>query len=266
MSYIIGTTVEIIKEQFDIGINAGDIGVITGIDNVSNKYNIHFCNNKSYCISFKHVKIYYFKKDDKVQICSKNAKVHNGDFATVVYNYNYMDGYVYVNFTPKKYPNRQYDGQYHHTSIRLVSNETFNNNVNNEREENNMKLTGFNKVAVINISNNDYYYALYDNDIKTDDNVLVTGRQIDHILTVKDILTLEECSEKFNINKICEEIMCKVDLSAYNTRLDNRKKAVELKKKMDAKIAAMDEMNKYVMYAERNPELAKMLEEYRELV
>jgi hypothetical protein len=28
----------------------------------------------------------------------------------------------------------------------------------------------------------------------------------------------------------------------------------------------MDVMNKYTMYAERNPELAKMLETYRELV
>ena len=45
-----------------------------------------------------------------------------------------------------------------------------------------------------------------------------------------------------------------------------RKKAEELRKEMDKKIAEMDVMNKYTMYAERNPELAKMLETYRELV
>ena len=35
---------------------------------------------------------------------------------------------------------------------------------------------------------------------------------------------------------------------------------------MDQKIAEMDEMNKYVVYAERNQELADMLAEYRELI
>ena len=71
--------------------------------------------------------------------------------------------------------------------------------------------------------------------------------------------------EKYS-NDITAEVMCKVDLSLYETRVENRKKAEELRKKMDQKIAEMDEMNKYVVYAEKNPELAKMLEEYRELV
>lgn len=127
-----------------------------------------------------------------------------------------------------------------------------------------MKLTGFTKVAAIEIAGCDYYYALYD-DFSIGDNVLVTGRCDNKIFTIKDIISVEDLKQKFT-RDISEEVKCKVDFSAYNERVERRKKAAELRKEMDKKIAEMDEMNKYVLYAEKNPELAKMLEEYRELV
>ena len=61
-------------------------------------------------------------------------------------------------------------------------------------------------------------------------------------------------------------MISKVDTSAYDQRVKNRIKAAELRKDMDKKIAEMDEMNKYTMYAEKNPELAKMLAGYNSLV
>lgn len=263
MALEVGTTVEFTIEPPDkeYNIKKGDIGVITYVGR--EKYSIHidgkinqhdspariYGNKGDFWISLSYVKQYIFKKGDRVQIVSKSSK-YKGSYGTVKYD----SGIVYKKV---RIDGTLCEPEYSHLSLRLV---------NNEREVYNMKLTGFTKVAVINICNKDYYYALYDNDIKADDNVLVTGRQANQILTVKDVVTLEECANKFDVNKICAEVICKVDLSAYNTRLDNRKKAVELRKKMDAQIAAMDEMNKYVLYAERNPELAKMLEEYRELV
>lgn len=126
-----------------------------------------------------------------------------------------------------------------------------------------MKLTGFNKVAVIEMGCTDYHFALYDDDIQAGDDVLVTNNV--NLLKVKEVITREEARERYS-KDIIAEVKCKVDLSAYETRVENRKKAEKLRKEMDKKIAEMDEMNKYVLYAEKNPELAKMLEEYRELV
>ena len=125
-----------------------------------------------------------------------------------------------------------------------------------------MKLTGFNKVAVIEMGCTDYHFALYD-DIQAGDDVLVTNNV--NLLKVKEVITREEARERYS-KDITAEVKCKVDLSAYETRVENRKKAEKLRKEMDKKIAEMDEMNKYVLYAEKNHELAKMLEEYRELV
>ena len=127
-----------------------------------------------------------------------------------------------------------------------------------------MKLTGFKKVAAIKIGCVTYYYALYDDDIAVGDSVLVTGVCKD-VCVVDEILTAEEEKEK-TTKTIIAEVKCKVDLSAYETRVQNRKKAEELRKKMDEKIAEINELDKYVVYAEKNPELANMLSEYRELV
>ena len=130
-----------------------------------------------------------------------------------------------------------------------------------------MKLTGFKKVAAIKIGCVTYYYALYDDDIAVGDSVLVTGVCKD-VCVVDEILTAEEAEEakEKTTKTIIAEVKCKVDLSAYETRVQNRKKAEELRKKMDQKIAEIDEMNKYVIYAEKNTELADMLAEYRELI
>lgn len=49
-----------------------------------------------------------------------------------------------------------------------------------------MKLKGFSKVAVIEYLGKDYHYALYDDDIKAGDNVLVSGAlELKTTLTVK---------------------------------------------------------------------------------
>lgn len=62
------------------------------------------------------------------------------------------------------------------------------------------------------------------------------------------------------------EVICKVDTSSYDIRAEGRKRADEMKKKMDEIIREMDEVNKYEMYAERNPELRALLDNYKVLV
>ena len=130
--------------------------------------------------------------------------------------------------------------------------------------ESNMKLSGFKNVAVIEIAGKDYYYALYDEDIKVGDNVLVTGSCSTNILTVKEVVTAEEAREKCT-KEICSEVKCKVDLSSYNQRVEDRKEADKLRKRMDEEIKKMDELNKYEMYADRNPALREMLEQLKSL-
>lgn len=109
---------------------------------------------------------------------------------------------------------------------------------------------------------NKYYYAIYNdgNTYRTGDMVIVSGVCRD-ILEIKNILTPEEIT-----TNICAEVICKVDTSAYDYRVLKRKKAEKLKKEMDKMIKEMDESKKYEMYAEENPDLAEMLNEYKSLV
>lgn len=141
------------------------------------------------------------------------------------------------------------------------------NIIKSEEESKQMaKLTGYYAVAVIEevtcCCKKDYYYAVFDdgNTYKAGDQVLVSGCNKD-VLTIKEILTVPEAEVK----NITAEIICRVDTSAYDQRIENRKKAEKLKKDMDAVIKQMDVTKKYEMYAAENPELAALLDQYKEL-
>lgn len=138
-----------------------------------------------------------------------------------------------------------------------------------EENEQMAKLTGYYAVAVSEevtcCCKKDYYYAVFDdgNTYKAGDQVLVSGCNKD-VLTIKEILTVPEAKEKGR-KDITAEIICRVDTSAYDQRVENRKKAEKLKKDMDAVIKQMDVTKKYEMYAAENPELAALLDQYKEL-
>lgn len=127
------------------------------------------------------------------------------------------------------------------------------------------KLAGFNKVAAIKQGYGTYHFAIYDDgfDYKPGDTVIVSGNN--QIQKIDEIITSEEAAERFNKN-ITAEVICKIDTSDYDKRVENRKQATDIKKKMDAIIQKMDEENKYKMYAMFNPELKELLDKYKELV
>ena len=142
----------------------------------------------------------------------------------------------------------------------------------NESEDNNMaKLEGYKSVAVTKEGcyGKKYSYAIYD-DVevyKAGDKIVVSGSNKD-ILTIEEILTPEEC----NVN-ITAEVICKVDTSAYDKRVEERKEKAErkkeadkIKKQMDKMITEMDQTKRYEMYASDNPELAEKLKAYKELI
>lgn len=148
----------------------------------------------------------------------------------------------------------------------------------NESEDNNMaKLEGYKAVAVIEerigYNRRYYYYAIFDDGFKYDkyDNVLVSGAN-HTVLMIKDIITPEEAREKYE-KDITAEVICKVDFDRYNKRVEERKEATErkkeadkIKKQMDKMVEEMDKNKMYESYARFNPELAKKLKAYKELI
>ena len=82
-------------------------------------------------------------------------------------------------------------------------------------------------------------------------------------LDTRDRMIDDPAKEAAKAKKV--EVICRVDTSAYDQRVENRKKAEKLKKDMDAVIKQMDVTKKYEMYAAENPELAALLDQYKEL-
>lgn len=142
----------------------------------------------------------------------------------------------------------------------------------NESEDNNMaKLEGYKAVAVTKEGcyGKKYFYAIYSDGetYKAGDKIVVSGAN-NGVLTIGEILTPDEC----NIN-ITAEVICKIDTSSYDIRVEERKEKAERKKEadkiknqMDKMIAEMDQTKRYEMYASDNPELADKLKVYKELL
>lgn len=151
----------------------------------------------------------------------------------------------------------------------------------NESEENKLmsKLEGYYAVAVVKQNNGyykpkEYHFAVYNdgNTYKAGDKVLVSGCTTNQPCIISEILTIDEAKERFT-KAITTEVICKVDTSAYDKRVEERKEvekrrkeANKIKKQMDEMIKKMDETKLYEMYSKDNPELAEKLKEYKELI
>lgn len=141
-----------------------------------------------------------------------------------------------------------------------------------ESEDNNMaKLEGYYAVAGTKggCYGKKYFYAIYDDGetYKAGDKIVVSGANKD-ILTIEEILTPDECN-----TNITAEVICKVDTSVYDKRVEERKEKAErkkeadkIKKQMDKMITEMDQTKRYEMYASNIPELAEKLKAYKELI
>ena len=129
------------------------------------------------------------------------------------------------------------------------------------------KLTGYKQVAEIKQECGTYYYAIYDDGRKyyPGDHVLVSGTASGKVQTIRDILEPDEVKEKMNGVNICQEVICYVDDSAYLQRVDDRKRAEKLKKEMNKIVKEMDENSKLEIYAELNPKLKTLLDEYNKI-
>lgn len=141
-----------------------------------------------------------------------------------------------------------------------------------ESEDNNMaKLEGYKAIAVTKEGyyGKKYFYAIYDDGkvYVAGDKIVVSGAN-NGVLTIEEIITPDECNRN-----ITAEVICKVDTSAYDKRVEERKEKAErkkeadkIKKQMDKMITEMDQTKRYEMYANDNPELAEKLKAYKELI
>ena len=130
------------------------------------------------------------------------------------------------------------------------------------------KLTGYYAVAVVEESPGYvYHYAIYDdgNAYTAGDKILVSGVN-KSMLEIKEILTPTEAAASYKKN-ITAEVIGKVvvDTSVYEKRVEKRKQAVEIKKKLDQKAKQLDEIQKYEFFARMDPEFAALLAEYKKV-
>ena len=116
-------------------------------------------------------------------------------------------------------------------------------------------------INFISGSNTDvpYTYAAYE-DYNEDDYVVVhTGHHGMAIAKVKAMGTEDDKVEYGH------EIICKIDMTAYNDRKARAKRKAELKGKMEAKVKELQETAIFEMLAKEDAGLAEMLKEFKEL-
>lgn len=156
-------------------------------------------------------------------------------------------------------------------------------NIIRDESENN-KMTGFSKVAIVNLvddyNKKDYGFALYDEDmneiVKYDTNhplyVVVNARGKDNRVLgiLKAIKTVEEYGKG-----VTAQVVGVVNMNAYNTRIDeeNRQKEIakqkaSIEKELKSEIEKMNNVALYEKMAKEHPEnprLAELVNALKEL-
>lgn len=156
-----------------------------------------------------------------------------------------------------------------------------------ENESEDMKMKGFNHVAVVNLLEDsykkDYAFALYDEDLKliTNDNVMVVvnarGKDKRVLGIVKDIMTVETyySIDKNRGTNITAEVVGVVNMDGYIAREEEKVRLKELAKKkaaIEMELEAEINKRKSVEYYEEmakkysdNPKLAELVAELKGL-
>lgn len=108
-------------------------------------------------------------------------------------------------------------------------------------------------------SNKTYSYALFLNDVEPGDKVVVRNSNGD--LTVGTLARITDDGHD-KVKNGCE-VICVIDMTAFNKRQEQFAKAAALRKKMDARVKALQEISLYELLAKDDPELADLLAEFK---
>ena len=127
------------------------------------------------------------------------------------------------------------------------------------------KLEGFSKVAIINYGGyTDYHFAIYDDgvDYKVGDMVVVSNGSTP--AKIKEIIDVNKLVERFS-ESITSEVIGKVDTTAYEKRVEQRKEKEKLKKKLDKRKKEIQKKLDDEYYASKDETYAEMLRQYESL-
>lgn len=126
------------------------------------------------------------------------------------------------------------------------------------------KLEGFSKVAVIKWSYTQYHFAVYDdgNDYKVGDMVALSNNNLN--AKIDEIISVEEARKRYK-KDITAEVIGKIDISAYEKRVEQRKKKEELKKELDKRKKEIQKKLDDEYYASKDDVYAEMLKRYENL-
>lgn len=112
-----------------------------------------------------------------------------------------------------------------------------------------------------NNTGKEYYFKAY-NALNVDDVVVVDTQYGYQLATVVEVEPEVSVS---GAKKITRSVVCKVDFSDFNARMEKTEKAKRIKAQMDARIEKLKENAFYEMMAEKDPELKVMLDEFNAL-
>ena len=127
------------------------------------------------------------------------------------------------------------------------------------------KLEGFSKVAVIKFGGNyPYHFAIYDDgtDYKVGDYVVLSGNSLN--ARIDEIISVEEAAKRSSKN-ITAEVIGRIDVSAYEKRVEQRKEKEKLKKEMDKRKKEIQKKLDDEYYASKDETYAEMLRQYESL-
>lgn len=127
------------------------------------------------------------------------------------------------------------------------------------------KLEGFSKVAVIKYNGNyPYHFAIYDDgtDYQVGDMVLLSG--VSTSVRIDEIISVEEAKQR-TVKTITAEVIGRVDTSAYDKRVENRKEKEKLKKELAKRKKEIQEKLDDEYYASKDEVYAEMLKQYESL-
>ena len=198
-------------------------------------------------------KKYIFQKNDRVQITSCCQSY--GEVGTII-GIDYWCTYATVKLDNGR--TRTYN-----TMSLVLYNEQ--NNIMNKGD--NEMIIGNYRIAMVKFvkgtnTTKGYAFALFDDSVCVDDLVLCDTENEYNVAKVTEIISKDDY-EGCNVTK---EIVCEVDFTAFEQRKENRAKATKLKGEMDKKMKEMQELTLYEMMAEKSPELAEMLKQYKTLM
>ena len=137
--------------------------------------------------------------------------------------------------------------------------------IKEENKEMASAITGNYKVAVVKYidgynTEKEYNFALFPEDVSESEHYLVKDTNGYHV--VKLIRTVEKDEAT---HPVTQEIVCGVNFTNYNQRIEDRATKKKIKAKMDAMLKEDKEMLLYQAMAEKNPAMAELLTEYRKL-